>query len=190
MEANNAQARAKMRVKQQEVQEDIRIADYIKAKELREQDKERERELEKLEKEKEVARLRAQQEKASDRRAQVDALRAKRYQEANDRKWRKQQLDVAKKQGEMRREIAGARECQRREKAQMMTDQALQEREEFQTVLEWQRVQSETVERKKYQQHEVSNNHREDLLNQISEKEREKTLARQRFLEEGREITI
>jgi len=82
MQANNAQARAKLRKKQDEIEEDLRIAEYLRAKELREQQQETEQERIRQDKEKEVARLRAQQERAQDRQSQIDELRAKRYQEA------------------------------------------------------------------------------------------------------------
>lgn len=36
----------------------------------------------------ETARLRAQQERANDRQAELDELRARRYQEAYEREWR------------------------------------------------------------------------------------------------------
>jgi hypothetical protein len=61
-------------------------------KEAREAEVEAEAARVAADKEREVARLRAQQERISDRQAQIDELRAKRYQEAKDRKWREEQL--------------------------------------------------------------------------------------------------
>ena len=95
------------------------LAKPFRAKEGREASKEAEAERVKQEKEMEVARLRAQQEKAQDRQAQVDELRAKRYQEAKDRAWRKTQLAIAQKKESMKEEIAHARELQRREKVRL-----------------------------------------------------------------------
>jgi hypothetical protein len=64
------------------------VAEYIKAKDKREQAKLEEAERIRVEKEREVARLRALQEKASDKQAELDALRAKRATEAYEREWR------------------------------------------------------------------------------------------------------
>ena len=52
-----------------------------------------EAELERVhaQKEQEIGRLRAAQERASDQQAELDSLRAKRTQEAGERKWREQQ---------------------------------------------------------------------------------------------------
>lgn len=190
MEANNAQARAKLRKKQQELEEDKKIAEYIKAKEGREASKEAEAERVKQEKEMEVARLRAQQEKAQDRQAQVDELRAKRYQEAKDRAWRKTQLAIAQKKESMKEEIAHARELQRREKAQRMTEQALQEREEYNRVLGWNRKQTAIDGEKSMAQRHHNLDHREDILHQIRVNEEEKSIARSKFLADGSTVAM
>mmetsp|Transcript_19439 Transcript_19439/g.27267 ORF Transcript_19439/g.27267 Transcript_19439/m.27267 type:complete len:521 (-) Transcript_19439:237-1799(-) len=188
MQANNAQARSKLRKKQEELEEDRRIAEYIKAKEAREAAKEAEAERIKAEKEMEVARLRAMQEKAQDRQSALDELRAKRYQEAADRAWRKTQLTVAAKKEAMKQDIAQAREQQRREKAQRMTEQALQEREDYIRVLDWNRKQTSIEAEKEMALKYESLKHRDDLLSQIRVNEEEKTIARAKFLEEGKVV--
>jgi hypothetical protein len=48
-------------------------------------------------KEMEIAKMRAAQEKAMDNRSAMDELRAKRSQEAADRKWRQQQKEAEEK---------------------------------------------------------------------------------------------
>ncbi len=64
----------------------------MKQKEEREAAQEAELNRIKSEKEREIARLRQLQERAQDRQAQIDELRAKRYQEAKDRQWRMNQI--------------------------------------------------------------------------------------------------
>jgi hypothetical protein len=103
MHANNAQARVKLRKKQEEIEEDMRIAEYLKQKESREADAEAELQRIKAEKEKEIARLRAMQERAQDRQSQVDEMRAKRYQEEKDRNLRESELNAAKKKDEQKK---------------------------------------------------------------------------------------
>jgi len=103
MHANNAQARAKLRKKQEEIEEDMRIAEYIKQKEARDSETEAELQRVKGEKEKEIARLRAMQERAQDRQSQIDEMRAKRYQEEKDRATREHELNAARKKEEQKK---------------------------------------------------------------------------------------
>jgi hypothetical protein len=104
---------------------------------------EAEKDARKHEQERETARLRALQERAMDRRGEIDELRAKRYQEAKDRAWRQNQMAIAEKRETMKRDISEARERQRSEKANRMAEQAQQEREEYQRVLDWSKTQNQ-----------------------------------------------
>jgi hypothetical protein len=117
MEANNIQAINKLYKKKIDIDEDARIAEYIRLKEIRDSEQEQEIERIRNEKEKEIARLRAMQEKAQDRQSAIDELRAKRYQETKDRQWRDKQIEIAKKKENMKLDIEIARETQRQEKA-------------------------------------------------------------------------
>lgn len=56
--------------------------------------------------------MRSQQERASDRQAEIDALRAKRYQEESDRKQRARELAEAQKRADTQREMSQYREAQ------------------------------------------------------------------------------
>lgn len=67
--------------------------------------------------------------------AEIDALRARRAYEANERKWRAQQTEIAKKQAKIQRELAAARELQRMEKERKMIQQAHIEHEQFQKMV-------------------------------------------------------
>lgn len=185
MDANHAQARAKLLKKQEEIDEDLRIQAYIRSKEAR--DAENEAELTRIrnEKEKEIARLRAMQERAQDRQAAIDELRAKRYQEAKDRQWRQGQIEQASKRESMKRDISMAREAQRQEKSRRIAEQALQEREEYMRVLDWQNSQGDIDRAKQTASATAAAQHRADLQAQMSAKEREKAEARARYLSEG-----
>ena len=70
------------------------MVEYLKAKEERELAYQNELERQRIEKEKEIARLRALQERAQDKQAEKDALRAKRHQEAYEREWRQKEKDA------------------------------------------------------------------------------------------------
>ena len=63
----------------------------------REEELQREMERQKAEKEQELARLRAQQERAQDKQAERDTLKAKRRQEEFEREWRRKQKEEAEK---------------------------------------------------------------------------------------------
>jgi len=188
MLANNAQARAKLRKKEEEVAEDMRIAEYIRLKDLRDSEVEAEQNRIKSEKEREVARLRAMQERAQDRQSAIDELRAKRYQEQKDRQWRQKQLEETSKRDAMKGEIAAARDMQRQEKSRRMAEQALQEREEYLRVLEWQTTQAQIDEKRVDEAASAKVVHREQLLGQMREHSAAKADARARFLAEGQEI--
>jgi hypothetical protein len=187
IKSNEQQALLKIRQKQLEAEEDRKIAEYIRQKEAREAAAEMEKERIRAAKELELARMRATQEKAQNRQAQIDELRAKRYQEAKDRAWRQQQLTEARKKQAEKEKIAIVRESQRKLKAQNMAHQALEERTEYERVREWQQRQAE-VEASMKQQAKAKGFELRDALNQqIATKEIERRLARQAFLAEGAE---
>jgi hypothetical protein len=186
VEANNAGARAKLRKKQEELDEEMRIASYIRGREAREAAQEAELLRVRSEKEKEIARLRALQERAQDRQSAIDELRAKRYQEAKDRAWRSQQVEVATRKDLIRQDIAVAREAQRAEKSRRIAEQALQEREEYMRVLDWQGAAAAADKAKQEAAASAAAQHRQDIQAQMAAKEREKAEARVRYLSEGK----
>merc|ERR1719198_529446 len=79
--SNAEQIELKRREKDKEVDEDRRVAAYLREREVREQQRMQSEEAIKAEKERETARLRAKQEKMKDKQAELDALRAKRAAE-------------------------------------------------------------------------------------------------------------
>lgn len=185
MKANSAQAAAKQRKKQEALDEDLRIAEYLRQKELREQEEEEERDAIKKHKENEIARLRSLQEKAQDRRSEIDELRAKRYQEEKDRIWRNGQLATAQKKQQMIQDMREAREFQRNEKSRLMAEQALQERQEYYKNLEWQKTQNAMDAAAAKKNNAKQAEFRQDLLHQIDLHQQEQQRARVKFLKEG-----
>jgi len=188
LHANEAQAAMKLTRKQEALEEDRQIAEYIKQKELREQAAEAEAKRIAADKEKEIARLRSLQEKAQDRQSTIDELRAKRYQEQKDRAARDKQLAAARKKQAVLKDMAQAREDQMRMKLEKMSAQALLEREEYYRVLDHQRAKIAQDDEIKAQQSRARIQHREALLEQINEHETAKSQARARFLDEGARV--
>mmetsp|Transcript_7111 Transcript_7111/g.11714 ORF Transcript_7111/g.11714 Transcript_7111/m.11714 type:complete len:488 (+) Transcript_7111:139-1602(+) len=188
MAANDAAARAKLRRKQEENEENERIARYIKQKELKEAREEERLAAIKAAKEQEVARLRAQQEKANDRRSELDELRARRYQEASDRRWRLAEKEKAMKQREMMRDMDRVRNEQRLYKEKAINEQRKQDQELHLRTLKWQKEQEERealeAERKRMVRMQIQ----DTVVQQISEHERSKKAEREQYLTEGNKI--
>lgn len=95
MDANSEQIERKKAMQQMEVEEDERIAEYNKQKQLREAAIAEEKDRIAREKEAECARLRAAQEKVADKQSEMDELRARRHAEVVEREWREREAAKA-----------------------------------------------------------------------------------------------
>eukprot|EP00164_Ancoracysta_twista_P005359 GFYU01007328.1.p1 GENE.GFYU01007328.1~~GFYU01007328.1.p1 ORF type:complete len:521 (+),score=244.80 GFYU01007328.1:199-1761(+) len=190
LEANQEQLRRKALAKEEEVQEDMRIAAYIADKERREMEFNAEQERKAAEKEAEVARLRAQQEKAQDKQAELDALRAKRQMEAYEREWREKERSAAEKQMKDQAELKKAREAQAEEKKRKLAEQAGEEREEFERIVRVQMMQENQEKTKESKQMDARRNLSKEIRNQIEEKEESRRQKHQEYLEEGQKFRI
>ena len=112
LDANEAQIEKKQEYKLLEAAEEQRRLQYLMEKEAREQDLRSEADRIKAEKEAETLRMRAMQEKMADTKAEEDALRAKRAQEAAERDWRNKELTAARAAGEKQQAMKIARNVQ------------------------------------------------------------------------------
>merc|ERR1712018_821352 len=81
IKANERAAELKRLKLQQEKDEDMKIAAYIREKSLRDAQVQKQKEEAQARREKEAAELRAKQQKAMDNRGQLDEIRARRAQE-------------------------------------------------------------------------------------------------------------
>lgn len=187
--ANNEQARQKLLRKQEELEEDARIAEYLRAKEARELALEEDQKRIAHEREKEVARLRAAQERAQDRQSQIDELRARRYQEEKDRQWREQQLAAAEKAARVKQELAASREEQRLDKARQMAELALQEREEFARIMEHHAKKTQEDALRQQAAAAAREEQRALLQAQMAAKDQQRRDARRGFTAEGDSFT-
>merc|ERR1711959_399170 len=114
-ESNAQMSKLKELKRQKEKDEDARIAQYLKDKAKREQDHQDELDRIAAEKEAECAALRAQQEKETDKKAELDALRAKRAMEQYERDWRQKERAAIEKQKRQNKMLAEARTQQKKE---------------------------------------------------------------------------
>ncbi|XP_041098395.1 cilia- and flagella-associated protein 45 [Polyodon spathula] len=132
---NEANLRAKERKKEEERLADLHALEYTRKKLEREAEYEAEQERIKKEKEQDVARLRALQERDRDHRAEQDALRARRNQEAAEREWRRKEKQDALNKAKEYEELTRDRLQQVAHKEHLLSVEAGRERSEFNRVL-------------------------------------------------------
>jgi len=183
---NAKQLEMKELAKQEELEEELRIAEYIRQRDLREQAVAEEKERVAKEKELEIARLRAQQEKVADRQSEIDELRARRYQEQAEREWREKERREQDRRDRMVADLARARENQMASKIQSMAEMAQAERADFDRVLEVNlQKQREEAEAQRVAD-AIRKRHQQDLLAQIHEAGERRVKERHEHLAEGK----
>ena len=168
--------------------EDRRISEYLKEKDTREQAIAEENERVKAEKEREIARLRSLQEKAQDKQAELDALRARRAQEAAEREHRAKEKEAAARVTAINSDLALARQSQKLEKEVTLAEQARQENEDFERIIAVQRQWDQQEKSKKQLEASRRLKNAEDLRDQIELMEEARKKDRRGFLEEGNSL--
>uniref|UniRef100_A0A6U4MPD9 Cilia- and flagella-associated protein 45 n=1 Tax=Hemiselmis andersenii TaxID=464988 RepID=A0A6U4MPD9_HEMAN len=186
--ANQEQIRRKDDIRRKLGEEEQRIADYIKEKDRKEQERQEAIDAEVKRKAEETARLRALQEKAADKQAEADALRAKRAQEDYERSYRARERAEVEKKQRMMADIMQSRVDQKRSKEVVQAEAAQMEKQQFERILAVQRAAEESEQAKEYAAHQRRINHNEEIRLQISENDEKRSRARQEFLEEGSKI--
>lgn len=186
--ANSEQIRRKELLKVREKQEDLKILEYTRAKDARDLEIAMEKERIAKEKEMETARLRAMQERAADKQAELDELRARRYQEAKEREWRAKERSAAERSAALMAELAQAREAQKASKLTQRAEVARVEHDEFMRVLAVNRAKEAEDMAMATTQAAIHERYKEELLAQISTNEEKRKVGRLTYLEEGRRI--
>jgi hypothetical protein len=186
--ANREQLRRKEMAKKALMEEEERIAAYVRDKAQKEAERQAELDRIAAEKAMEVARLRAMQEKAADTAAAGDALRARRAQEDYEREWRRKERAAAEKKAAQLQEIMASRTQQAAEKQAREAIAARQAEIEFGRILMVQKA-AEKAEREKEMSHvQAAARHRDEVLRQVEEIEEKRRRERQEFLDEGNKI--
>uniref|UniRef100_A0A7S4VAZ6 Cilia- and flagella-associated protein 45 n=1 Tax=Alexandrium monilatum TaxID=311494 RepID=A0A7S4VAZ6_9DINO len=187
-EVNNANTAA-MKIKEEkmlaEKLEDQKVLDYQESKERRERELEEEKIRIAMEKEKETARLRAMQEKAQDKAAEMDALRAKRAMEAAERAARNKEKAEKERLEAINQELTQARQQQQAEKERRLAEQAKFERDEFERIIEVQMQQEDAERQRQTEEKGMRVGHSKELRAQIAAREEKAYQERRDFLEEG-----
>jgi len=153
---------------------------------------EEEREYEKRkiqeEKEMEVQRLREMQEKAADRQSEIDALRAKRAFEDQERRHREKERQENEKKLRVMREMEEARHTQFREREWLMNEQANTEKNEYTRIIHSQKQDDDKERQIDDEKKNILKSHAQQLRTQIIQNEECKKQERLDYLEEGRRV--
>ncbi|XP_041064438.1 cilia- and flagella-associated protein 45 isoform X1 [Carcharodon carcharias] len=187
-ESNEQVQRHQELMQEQDRQADQKVREFQDAKMKREAEFEEQHNRLKREKAIEVARLQALQKRAHDHKAEQDALRAKRSQEATEREWRRKELEDKRKKAEVLATLKKSRSDQIRQKQHFLVVQATKERQEFERVL---KVQKEQIEKEKKEEEDKRygrTKYASDLREQIIEREQNHIAERAAFFEEGKHL--
>merc|ERR1719230_1629555 len=186
--SNSQMIRMKELKRQKEIEEDQRIAAYLEEKAAREQAHQDELDRIAAEKEAETIKLRQMQEKASDKKSELDALRAKRAMEQYEREWRQKERAAIEKQKMQNKILHEARVQQKKEKERRLEHVAKAEREEFDRIVLVQREAEAVENEKEHQMKDARYKHRRDVQEQIQKNEGRRRQERLDYLEEGRKL--
>eukprot|EP00397_Hematodinium_sp_SG-2012_P033646 GEMP01035976.1.p1 GENE.GEMP01035976.1~~GEMP01035976.1.p1 ORF type:complete len:515 (+),score=164.72 GEMP01035976.1:290-1834(+) len=162
-----------------------RVLKYQKNKELRARRAEEEKMAEKAKKEAEVDRMRGMQEKAADKAAEMDALRAKRANESAERAAREKEQHDKTRVEARNAELIQARKHQQQEKERRLAEQAKFERDEFERIIEVQMQQEDAERSRQVAEKRIRLAHCEELKDQIAAREEKALQDRRNALEQG-----
>ena len=186
LEANNLAILEKQRKIREEKEEDLRIEQYNKEKILKEEEKFQEKKRLEHEKEMELQKMREKQEKAQDKRAELDAIIAKRAEEAKEKKEREREKEELIWKQKKLEELLLANARQKLDKELQLAEEAKKEQEEFERIIkEHEKVIEITKEKERIKLKKMMD-HNKDLRIQIAEKEERERLNKREILEEGR----
>jgi len=186
--ANQAAIKGKESKIIQEREEIEKIIKYNQEKEQKEAEYLAEQKRIKDEKEREVQRLRELQEKAYDRQADLDLLRAKRAMELADRQAREKERKEAETRAKRNLELFEARKLQALDKERRFQEQAKQDRDEFQRIIQEQKKERDIELKLDQDRHELVKKHAEELKKQMALAEEKRKQEKRNLLEEGKKI--
>merc|ERR1712054_631001 len=106
---------------------------------------------------------RQMQEKASDKKSELDALRAKRAMEQYEREWRQKERAAIEKQKMQNKILHEARVQQKKEKERRLEQVAKSERDEFDRIVTVQREAEAVETEKEHQMKDARYKHRRDV---------------------------
>lgn len=185
MKAND-EAIAWKRARHEREREEMRkIEAYVSARDKKLQAHLDEVERIKKEREEETIRLRKMQEKANDKRAELDALRVQRAYEQSERNWREKERKEAERVKNMMEDLVESRENQKMLKVKKLADLAKLEEAEFYRVIQHQKEEVQRDKVKALVFKRTALEQQAHLLDQIRRKKEKKVADYKEWVEEG-----
>ena len=148
-------------------EEDERAMEYLRLKDARDAAKAQEEEDQRRLREIETARLRSQQERYNDGRAEQDAIRARKLQDAYEREMRAKEEAENKKRKEMLEDLAAARVAQHDEKMRMLEREREKARRDAERLREEHLAQAAAEKRREDERKMQAIAHERELRRQI-----------------------
>ena len=185
IKANELATQQKSEAKARSKEEDLMYLEYQRLLAQKERERDEVEALEAANREQEITRLRASQEKANNKEAALDALRAKRALEAAERAAREKERRDKEIQAQINKSLSDARRVQQAEKQLMILEQARMEKKEFDTLNETQARLEAAAGLRQDHEKQKQLEYVKELRGQISAVREKRAQERQDFLEEG-----
>lgn len=188
MAANEEAIQEKKRRKEEERQLDLKLIAYNKEKARIEEEKFQEKKRIAEEKERELAKLRAKQEKVADNRGEIDAIRARRQFEENERVQREKEARELRIKQERLKDAMKCNQMMILGKQAQLAELAKIEQDEFNKIIKEQIEENKRIAEHERKYHDILLRHNFELRRQIKTKEEKRDLEKRETLEEGRKI--
>ncbi|BBN04271.1 cilia- and flagella-associated protein 45 [Marchantia polymorpha subsp. ruderalis] len=188
LKANDDAQEARIKAKEFEKEEEARRQVYVHEKEKRDLAYQEAQDKIKKEREMETARLRALQERAQDKQAVIDGVRALRVQEEHEREWREKERAEAEKIRLMYEDLARAREEQKIYKLKLLADQAQEEQIAYYRIAQSQKAALIEARRQAEAAHEANIKNKEAVIKQIEQNAEKRARAFREKFEEGERL--
>eukprot|EP00750_Incisomonas_marina_P007928 INCI15082.1.p1 GENE.INCI15082.1~~INCI15082.1.p1 ORF type:complete len:502 (+),score=143.70 INCI15082.1:196-1701(+) len=183
---DNAQSiEAKRRAKQLDIEEDLRIQRYQEERAAKEAAAEAEKVRLAAEREAQLSKMREQQQKVADQGAALDALRAKRAAEANERKARQRDLREAEERKAKIDELQRYRAMQQLAKEYAVEEVRREQEEAYNRNYAVRKAQLAKTQEQEQRLHSQKVRHRDDLKRSIVERDAARKNSQKTFVTSG-----
>ena len=186
--ANKIAQLAKQKKVLEEKEEDLKILIFQREKDRQEEAILAEKKRIAAEKEIELQKLREKQKRSSDKQGELDAIRAKRAFEENERKERQKEEEKKLEQQRIMEMLVLENKKQKEAKEKILAEEAQREKEEFNKRIMEQMKEIEKEKQLALKKKEDNLKNQEAILKQIAEKEELGKNSYQEKMEEGRKI--
>ena len=186
--ANKIAQLAKQKKILEEKEEDLKILIFQREKDRQEEAILAEKKRIAAEKEVELQKLREKQKRSSDKQGELDAIRAKRAFEENERKERQKEEEKKLEQQRIMEMLVLENKKQKEAKEKILAEEAKREKEEFNKRIMEQMKEIEKEKQIALKKKEDNLKNQEAILKQIAEKEELGKNSYQEKMEEGRKI--